>query len=97
VLVLLLTYFYTNAIFPSQAVRTISAWGAGLFLAVIALVPSVLTRLSGLTTYFVGGTGILILVGVLVDAYRPGTDGPAVRGSLSHFQPRAGARGQDAA
>jgi hypothetical protein len=70
VLVLLLTYFYTNAIFPSQAVRTISAWGVGLFLAVIALVPSVLTRLSGLTTYFVGGTGILILVGVLVDAYR---------------------------
>jgi hypothetical protein len=69
-LVLLLTYFYKNAIFPPQAVRTLSAWGAGLFLAVIALVPSVLTRLSGLTTYFVGGTGILILVGVLVDAYR---------------------------
>jgi preprotein translocase subunit SecY len=70
VLVLLLTYFYKNAIFPPQAVRTLSAWGAGLFLAVIALMPSVLTRLSGLTTYFVGGTGILILVGVLVDASR---------------------------
>jgi preprotein translocase subunit SecY len=69
-LVLLFTYFYKNAIFSPQAVRTTSAWGAGLFLAAIALVPSVLTQLSGLTAYFVGGTGILILVGVLVDASR---------------------------
>ncbi len=36
----------------------------------IALLPLVLTRLSGLTAYFLGGTGVLILTGVLWDAYR---------------------------
>lgn len=50
--------------------RTTLVLGAGLFLVAIALLPLVLTRLSGLTAYFLGGTGVLILTGVLWDAYR---------------------------
>ncbi len=97
VLVLLLTYFYRNAIFPPQAVRAIPAWGVGLFLAAIALVPSVLTQLSGLTAYFVGGTGDTHPRRSNRRRFSSGTDGSAARGSLSHLQSRAGARGQNAA
>lgn len=69
-LVLLFTYFYKNAILHPQALGVASnpALGAGLFLVVIALLPLVVTRLSGLTGYVLGGAGFLILVGVLLDA-----------------------------
>jgi hypothetical protein len=72
VLVLLFTYFYKNAILHPQALGVASnpALGASLFLAVIALLPLALTKLNGLTAYFLGSTGLLIIVGVLIDAYR---------------------------
>ncbi|MCS6903369.1 MAG: DUF2007 domain-containing protein [Candidatus Bipolaricaulota bacterium] len=72
VLVLLFTYFYKNAILHPQALGVASnpALGASLFLIIIALLPLVVTQLSGLTGYFFGGTGLLILVGVLLDTLR---------------------------
>lgn len=72
VLILLFTYFYKNAIFHPQALGAAHnpALGVSLFLIVMALLPLVITQLSGLTGYVFGGTGFLILVGVLLDALR---------------------------
>lgn len=72
VLVLLFTYFYKDAILHPQALDATSTpvLGAGLFLIVMALLPLVITKLSGLTAYFLGGTGFLLIVGVLLDAFR---------------------------
>ncbi len=92
VLVLLMTYFSKNAIFQTQsATPSISALGVGLFLVAIALLPLVLTRLSGLTAYFLGGTGVLILTGVLWDALSSSADGSSVCRCLPHVQPSPGA------
>lgn len=55
VLVLLLTYFYKGALVPRHADNP--AWEAGLFLVVIALLPFVLTRLSGVSAYILGAQG----------------------------------------
>lgn len=41
-----------------------------LFLIVIALLPMIITNLSGLTTFFLGGTSLLIVVGVGVDTIK---------------------------
>ncbi len=41
--------------------------GGALFLAVIALVPNLMTNLMGITTFYFGGTAVLIVVGVALD------------------------------
>ncbi len=41
--------------------------GGAIFLAVIALVPTVMTSLMGITTFYFGGTAVLIVVGVALD------------------------------
>jgi preprotein translocase SecY subunit len=41
-----------------------------LFLIIIALLPMIITNISGLTTFFLGGTSLLIVVGVGVDTIK---------------------------
>ncbi len=41
-----------------------------VFLIIIALLPMVITNLSGLTAFFLGGTSLLIVVGVAVDTIK---------------------------
>ncbi|MDD4835673.1 MAG: SecY family transport protein, partial [Dethiosulfovibrio sp.] len=41
--------------------------GGALFLAVIALVPNLMSNLMGITTFYFGGTAVLIVVGVALD------------------------------
>jgi preprotein translocase subunit SecY len=41
--------------------------GGALFLAVIALIPTVMTNLMGITSFYFGGTAVLIVVGVALD------------------------------
>jgi len=41
--------------------------GGAIFLAVIALLPSLLTQLLGITTFYFGGTAVLIVVGVALE------------------------------
>lgn len=70
VLVLLCTYLYRNAILHPDDLQaqSVPALGAALFLGALAILPLVLSQLTGLTTYFIGGMGVLLVVGVLVDA-----------------------------
>jgi len=41
--------------------------GGAIFLAAIALIPTVMTSLMGITTFYFGGTAVLIVVGVALD------------------------------
>ncbi len=41
--------------------------GGAVFLAFIALVPNLMTNLMGITTFYFGGTAVLIVVGVALD------------------------------
>ncbi|PIE54713.1 MAG: preprotein translocase subunit SecY [Dethiosulfovibrio peptidovorans] len=41
--------------------------GGATFLAVIALIPTVMTNIMGITTFYFGGTAVLIVVGVALD------------------------------
>lgn len=41
--------------------------GGAIFLAVIALLPSLLTQMLGITTFYFGGTAVLIVVGVALE------------------------------
>jgi preprotein translocase subunit SecY len=41
--------------------------GGSIFLAVIALIPTVMTRVMGITSFYFGGTAVLIVVGVALD------------------------------
>jgi len=41
--------------------------GGAIFLAAIALLPSLLTRMLGITTFYFGGTAVLIVVGVALE------------------------------
>ncbi|MEA3285508.1 MAG: preprotein translocase subunit SecY [Synergistota bacterium] len=41
--------------------------GGALFLAIIALIPTVMTNLMGITSFYFGGTAVLIVVGVALD------------------------------
>lgn len=41
--------------------------GGATFLAVIALIPNLMTNLMGITTFYFGGTAVLIVVGVALD------------------------------
>ncbi|MEI6156876.1 MAG: preprotein translocase subunit SecY, partial [Atribacterota bacterium] len=47
----------------------ITLWGS-LFLAVIAITPDLLVKLTSVTTFYFGGTGILIIVGVAIETVR---------------------------
>ena len=38
-----------------------------LFLAVIAILPNILIKVTGITTFYFGGTSILIMVGVALE------------------------------
>lgn len=49
-----------------EGVVTRITWGGGVFLAMIAILPSVIFNSMGLPVYF-GGTGIIIVVGVALD------------------------------
>lgn len=50
-----------------ENVMTRITLGGAVFLAAIALIPTVMTRLMGITTFFFGGTAVLIVVGVALD------------------------------
>lgn len=41
--------------------------GGAVFLAVVALLPTLMTQLMGITTFYFGGTAVLIVVGVALD------------------------------
>ncbi len=41
--------------------------GGAIFLAAIAILPSLLTRMLGITTFYFGGTAVLIVVGVALE------------------------------
>ncbi len=71
IVILLLTYFYKDAIVHPEELggRRVPALGTALFLFVLALLPLVVTKLSGFTAYSLGGIGVLIVAGVLADAY----------------------------
>jgi hypothetical protein len=78
-LILFFTYFYKNAVFHpqalSRAVRGLEgiprvrnpALGAGLYLALIAILPYILSNLSGLPFFALAGATPLIIIGVLFD------------------------------
>jgi preprotein translocase subunit SecY len=38
-----------------------------LFLAVIAILPNILIKITGITTFYFGGTSLLIMVGVALE------------------------------
>jgi preprotein translocase subunit SecY len=79
ILILAFTRFYSNAILHPEALQRVIGPGeeaqvrypilaAGIFLAALAILPYILTNMSGLTTFFLlGGTTILIIIGVLLD------------------------------
>jgi preprotein translocase subunit SecY len=52
--------------------RTISriTFAGGLFLALIAVLPFILQSVTNITTLSIGGTGILIIVAVIIETYR---------------------------
>ena len=41
--------------------------GGAVFLAAVALLPTLMTQLMGITTFYFGGTAVLIVVGVALD------------------------------
>lgn len=41
--------------------------GGAVFLAIIALIPTLMTKIMGITSFYFGGTAILIVVGVALD------------------------------
>ena len=41
--------------------------GGAVFLAIIALLPTLMTNLMGITSFYFGGTAVLIVVGVALD------------------------------
>ena len=41
--------------------------GGAVFLAAVALVPTLMTRMMGITSFYFGGTAVLIVVGVALD------------------------------
>jgi len=41
--------------------------GGAVFLAAVALLPTIMTRFMGITTFYFGGTAVLIVVGVALD------------------------------
>ncbi len=52
-----------------RSLSRITLWGS-LFLMVIAIIPDLLVKLTHVTTFYFGGTGILIMVGVAIETVR---------------------------
>ena len=52
-----------------RTLSRITLWGA-LFLPFIAIVPNIITDLTKVTTFYFGGTAILIMVGVAIETVR---------------------------
>ena len=52
-----------------RTLSRITLWGA-LFLTFIAIVPNIITDLTKVTTFYFGGTAILIMVGVAIETVR---------------------------
>jgi len=50
-----------------ERVMTRITLGGSLFLAVVALVPTVMTQVVNINTFYFGGTAVLIVVGVALD------------------------------
>ena len=50
-----------------ERVMTRITLGGSLFLAIIALIPTLMTRIMGITSFYFGGTAVLIVVGVALD------------------------------
>jgi preprotein translocase SecY subunit len=53
-----------------EAIQSRLLFIGALFLIIIALLPMIITNISGLTTFFLGGTSLLIVVGVGVDTIK---------------------------
>jgi preprotein translocase SecY subunit len=53
-----------------EAIQSRLLFIGALFLIIITLLPMILTNLSGLTAFFLGGTSLLIVVGVGVDTIK---------------------------
>ena len=41
--------------------------GGAVFLAIIALIPTLMTSMMGMSSFYFGGTAVLIVVGVALD------------------------------
>ncbi|MCD6155596.1 MAG: preprotein translocase subunit SecY, partial [Candidatus Atribacteria bacterium] len=52
-----------------RCLSRITLWGA-LFLAFIAIIPNILVKVTNITTFYFGGTAILIMVGVAIETVR---------------------------
>ncbi len=52
-----------------RCLSRITLWGA-IFLAFIAIIPNILVRVTNITTFYFGGTAILIMVGVAIETVR---------------------------
>jgi preprotein translocase subunit SecY len=50
-----------------EKVMTRITLGGAIFLAIIALVPTLMTNIMGITSFYFGGTAVLIVVGVALD------------------------------
>jgi preprotein translocase SecY subunit len=53
-----------------EAIQSRLLFIGALFLIIITLLPMIITNISGLTTFFLGGTSLLIVVGVGVDTIK---------------------------
>ncbi|MBU2577972.1 preprotein translocase subunit SecY, partial [Patescibacteria group bacterium] len=58
-----------TADFLSHILTRITLAGA-LFLGIIAILPSIVQGITGLTTLAIGGTGILIVVSVVLETFK---------------------------
>ena len=58
-----------TAEFLGKISTRISLWGA-IFLALLTVVPQIVQRLTGVTTFQFSGTGLLIIVGVALETLR---------------------------
>lgn len=52
-----------------RCLSRITLWGA-LFLAFVAITPDIMVRVTGITTFYFGGTAIIIMVGVAIETVR---------------------------
>jgi preprotein translocase subunit SecY len=58
-----------TSLYLSKTIRLLTFAG-GIFLAVIAVLPFILQSATKITTLSIGGTGILIIVAVIIETYR---------------------------
>jgi len=72
ILIILFTFFYTAITFnpanmADNHIMTRITLSGAIFLAVIAILPNILIRVTGITTFVFGGTALLIMVGVALE------------------------------